>query len=333
MTRALAQQRSPASRSRRAFAHSHEEGCAVGEPALLLDAGDHTLPLAADDVHDVKLLGTKVTLRTRHKTAQHCQCTWCVMNCAAAGLVAQKLRPSWCLLLLLPVEPLPCQVQAPVRATPLTLHCCCKQQPLWAHLHQEVSLIIPVIQKHLNCCTATKQPSANTTTERHYSLWHGGWVCADRRQTPSCCCLCQGGKETAGCGRDVVESCLHGLRLNVAGRTVATRTLSAALLISQEPRREGTFFCMCRTGVLYASSSWRLSEKLMLAATRLKNGRPCTSVMVKLSFLNTPSCSCIISTVCCAKQKRASTTAGRRRRGCGSAGRGRDVKIQPEVQR
>lgn len=46
-----------------AFAHSHEEGCAAGQRALLLDAGNHTLPPAADDVHDVELLGTKVTLR------------------------------------------------------------------------------------------------------------------------------------------------------------------------------------------------------------------------------------------------------------------------------
>jgi hypothetical protein len=102
---------------------------------------------------------------------------------------------------------------------------------------------------------------------------------------------------------------LHGVKLKVEGLTVATLTLSEARLISHEPLREGIFFCMCRMGLLYTSSSCRESEKLRLAACRLKNGRPAASVMLKLSFLKAPSCSCMISTVCWGKQKRGSTTA------------------------
>lgn len=82
----------------------------------------------------------------------------------------------------------------------------------------------------------------------------------------------------------------------IEGRSDATRTLSAALLMSQVPRMDGILRSICSTGVLYTSSSTR--EPVMdIAACRLKKGWPCASAMAKLSFLKAPICSCMTSTV------------------------------------
>jgi hypothetical protein len=106
----------------------------------------------------------------------------------------------------------------------------------------------------------------------------------------------------------------------IDGLTCATRTLSDALFTSQVPRIEGILRSICSTGVLYTSSSTRWPEREGAAASR-KKGRPSASVMLKLSLLKVPSCSCMIRVVCWGKQKRASTTAGATRPAAAAAAR------------